>query len=804
VTEAELQRLLEELDRDVQSEPKAWEVWAARGWCRHLLGDGDAALADLKRACDLHPTLPGLWALRGSVALRHQRLDEAEAMRQRLAGWQGIDVAVWHSAEADACEAEGNLAAAHWHLSRLLDSQPSPSVALLLRRGRLSLARGQEKEAAADFARAVQQDEKDLLALWWHARTCLASGDQQGYRRSCAALLKHFAAAPEVYKATVVVRTAMLAPDAVADLAAALKLLPGYAHTFNQTTRGGLLLRAGKPAEAIAELQKKASWPPSREGEAPVTELLLALAYRKQGKAEEARRALATARFVLERETPLRRAGLLLGSASGGSLHALASAAVPPPPGWDWPTALEVRLLQREAQLLADDPATVQNEEAWLLATAAEAKLRDPARAVKLAKQAVERAPEQRAYWKTLGVAQYRAGDWKAAVAALDKAMPPGGGDSTAGLFRAMARWQLGQREQARQEYAAVYGQAIWQAIPGAKDEDFPRFRDEAHVLLGLPRLAVVRRVEWPGTHVYHTAFSPDSRSYLAGGDVGPLRLWDVETGKQLQEFQGHEGWTSQAAFTPDGKQVLSAGTQDKCLRLWDVATGKQVRAFTGHTADVLSVAVSPDGRLALSGSADKTLRLWELATGKEVRKLEGHADRCWGIFSPDGRQVLSFSEDKTLRLWEAGTGKPVRTLAGHTGPVAGAWFLRGGKQVVSHAADYTLRVSDVETGKEVRRFGLGADHCAINWLALTPDGRGFLTNHQDLTVRWHDLATFREWHRVAVPPGASPQGLSVSPDGRYAADGSFRGFVYLFRLAGGEGVQPEKPEKQAERPPGR
>jgi hypothetical protein len=103
-----------------------------------------------------------------------------------------------------------------------------------------------------------------------------------------------------------------------------------------------------------------------------------------------------------------------------------------------------------------------------------------------------------------------------------------------------------------------------------------------------------------------------------------------------------------------------------------------------------------------------------------------------------------------------------------------------------------------------VRRHGLAADHCAINWLALTPDGRGFLTNHQDLTVRWHDLATGREWDRVAVPPDASPQGLSVSPDGRHAADGSWRGFVYLFRLAGGEGTRQQKPGKQAEPAPGR
>jgi WD40 repeat protein/tetratricopeptide (TPR) repeat protein len=682
VSEDQLRRLVAELDRQVEADPKAWEAWAARGWCRHLLGSGAEALADLKRASDLRPDEPGLWALRGTVALKHRRLDEAEAAHRRLAGGQGVDVAVWHWREADVCEAEGAVAETHWHLGRLPEGDPAFADALL-RRGLLSLAFGQDREATADFARMIQRDEKDLTGLWWHARTSLATGDQEGYRRSCAALLKHFDPRREPGKGTVIARTAMLAPGAGADLEVALKLMPpAWQDAATQQTRGGLLLRAGKFTEAVAELQKAAAQ--RRAGEAPVAELLLALAYHKQGKAEEAMRALATARFILERETPLCQAGLLFGGAGGGPLTAVAAAAVPPaPPRWDWPTALEVRLLRHEAA----------------------------------------------------------------------------------------------------------------QAVEGGAGQ-------------GAPRLVAVRRVAWRireqnlGVHVYHTCFSPDGRSYLAGGDVGPLVLLDVATGKLLQEFKGHDGWTSQAAFTPDGKQILSGGSQDKTLRLWEVATGLQVRAFTGHTDAVLSVAVSPDGRLALSGSADKTLRLWELDTGKEVRKLEGHADRA--IFSPDGLHVLSFGADQTLRLWEAGTGKSVRTLAGHTGTVAGAWFLPGGRQVVSHAADNTLRVWDVETGKEARRHDLGADHCAINWLALTPDGRGFLTNHQDLTVRWHDVATGREWHRVTLPPGASPQGLSVSPDGRHAAAGSFRGFVYLFRLESGEGVQPEKPEKQAERPPGR
>jgi uncharacterized protein HemY len=57
------------------------------------------------------------------------------------------------------------------------------------------------------------------------------------------------------------------------------------------------------------------------------------------------------------------------------------------------------------------------------LATSPDSKFRDPKRAVELAKKAVKLAPKEGNYWNTLGVAQYRASDWKEAIAALEKSI---------------------------------------------------------------------------------------------------------------------------------------------------------------------------------------------------------------------------------------------------------------------------------------------------------------------------------------------------------------------------------------------
>ncbi|MCE9524935.1 MAG: tetratricopeptide repeat protein [Planctomycetales bacterium] len=130
------------------------------------------------------------------------------------------------------------------------------------------------------------------------------------------------------------------------------------------------------------------------------------------------------------------------------------------------------------------DFGMIKNDLAWLLATCPDPKFRDPARAVELGKKAVDLEPSNGPYWQTLAWAEYRAGDWKAAVAAMEKVKEHGGvGDSFELFVLAMAHWQLGNKVEARKWYDDA---VKWMDKYLPKNEELQRFRAEAEELMGV------------------------------------------------------------------------------------------------------------------------------------------------------------------------------------------------------------------------------------------------------------------------------------------------------------------------------
>jgi tetratricopeptide (TPR) repeat protein len=109
--------------------------------------------------------------------------------------------------------------------------------------------------------------------------------------------------------------------------------------------------------------------------------------------------------------------------------------------------------LKQQERAAAIDPSNPRpfDQVAVALSSFRDPRLRAPLRAVEFARKAIAIAPRNPQYWHTLGVAQYRAGQWQAALDSLKNSMLlQNGGDGLDWYFVAMATWQVGDKSSAR------------------------------------------------------------------------------------------------------------------------------------------------------------------------------------------------------------------------------------------------------------------------------------------------------------------------------------------------------------------
>jgi RNA polymerase sigma factor (sigma-70 family) len=257
-----------------------------------------------------------------------------------------------------------------------------------------------------------------------------------------------------------------------------------------------------------------------------------------------------------------------------------------------------------------------------------------------------------------------------------------------------------------------------------------------------------IRRLQPTADGKFEAALAPDGRIAAAVQAPGRSKvvLWDTATRQRVRILEGHTGRVNRPAFSPDGK-TLATGSQDMTLRLWHVETGKELRQI--DIKDSCEAVFAPDGKTLATfssrgGPQDSGVRVWDVKTGMLVYSLQG-AFRPF--YSPDGTLLAATNQKtSTIHLWNPETGKEIRHW--QVTSLGRSYAFSPDSKIIAAAAGSSIIRWDVATGKEIDP--VVGHRAAIDSLRFASDGKTLFSSSKWLEgtfLEW-DLASYREQKR--------------------------------------------------------
>jgi WD40 repeat protein len=235
---------------------------------------------------------------------------------------------------------------------------------------------------------------------------------------------------------------------------------------------------------------------------------------------------------------------------------------------------------------------------------------------------------------------------------------------------------------------------------------------------------------------VHDIVISKDEQYFITAHDDSFIRIWDRNSGREIQKLTGHEDWVRVIILSKDGN-LLYSGSDDRTIREWRLADGECQKIFHGHQSLVRTLALSEDNQLLYSGSDDCTIREWRLLDGNCQKTFKGHQSLVRTItLSKDEHFLYSGSRDGTIKEWDLSNNICQRTINAHQSSVRTITLSKDGHFLYSGSRDGTIKEWDLSNN--ICQRTINAHQSSVREIILS--------SNEELLYSSSDDRTIKEW----------------------------------------------------------